>query len=107
MVSVISIHCLCAFDQIPFELDENRSHLLEADFIQTVVSLLDGYSASIPENRKEPMSLSIIDLKVVRTAFGVILNASVGYGESSPEIIPLNPHRSRINRACQVPSDIS
>lgn len=107
MVSAISIHCSSTFNQIPFELDENRSHLLEADFVQTVVSLLDGYAASIPENRKEPMSLSIIDLKVVKTAFGVILNASVGYGESSSEMLPLNPHRSRTNRACQAPSDIS
>lgn len=62
--------------------DENRSHLLEAGFPQTVLALLETYAESVnskhPSN--EPLPMSIADLKVIKTAIGVLLNASFGYG---------------------------
>lgn len=70
-------------DHASRELDGNRSCLLESDFLENVVNLLEGYVASIPQNRNQPMSLSIPDLKIVKNGIGVLLNASVGYGKSS------------------------
>ena len=55
----------------------------EAGFPQTVVALLEGYAESISPDQTSPMSISIPDLKVVRTAIGVLLNASVNYGAPS------------------------
>lgn len=61
--------------------DENRGQLLEAGLPQAMVSLLEGYAETIPpEPHSRPLPLSIADLKVVRTAIGVLLNASIGYG---------------------------
>jgi hypothetical protein len=61
--------------------DENRGHLLEAGLPQVIVSLLEGYTELIPVGAyTEPLALSIPHLKVVRTAIGVLLNASIGYG---------------------------
>ncbi|KAJ7109328.1 hypothetical protein C8R44DRAFT_802209 [Mycena epipterygia] len=60
--------------------DENRGQLLEAGLPQAVVSLLEGYSESIPDSPvATPLPLTIPHLKVVRTAIGVLLNASVNY----------------------------
>ncbi len=52
----------------------------EAGFPQTVVALLEGYAEAVSPEQTAPMSISIPDLKVVRTAIGVLLNASVNYG---------------------------
>lgn len=42
---------------------------------------MEGYTVSItPPPYKEPLSLPIPHLKVVRTAVGVLLNASIGFG---------------------------
>ncbi|KAJ7452474.1 hypothetical protein B0H11DRAFT_293903 [Mycena galericulata] len=60
--------------------DDNRSQLLDAGLPQTVVSLLEGYSESIPDPpSSEPLPLTIPHLKVVRTAIGVLLNACLNY----------------------------
>ena len=64
--------------------DENRGNLLEAGFPQTVVTLLESYSESIPPKRRltDPLQIHPEDLKIVKTAIGVILNISLGYGRS-------------------------
>ena len=61
-------------------VDENRGYLLEAGFPQTVLSLLESYAESVDPAQTEPYVISIPDLKIVRTAIGFLLNASVGYG---------------------------
>lgn len=65
--------------------DENRGNLLEAGFPQTVVTLLESYSESIPPKRRlaDPLPVHPEDLKIVKTAVGVILNISLGYGRYS------------------------
>lgn len=68
---------------IVVSLDENRGHLLEAGFPQEIVLLLEGYAGTIPKDvsfPQEPLPLSISHLKVVKTAIGVLLNATIGYG---------------------------
>ena len=63
--------------------DDNRGHLLEAGLPQAIVSLLEGYSEHVvPPLRQPPLPLSILHLKVIRTAVGVLLNASINYGRS-------------------------
>ncbi|RDB21038.1 hypothetical protein Hypma_011561 [Hypsizygus marmoreus] len=60
--------------------DENRGRLLEAELPQALVSLLEGYAESIPPPPyTKPLSISVPHLKVIRTAIGVLLNASIGY----------------------------
>ncbi|KAJ7774775.1 hypothetical protein B0H16DRAFT_1508334 [Mycena metata] len=60
--------------------DENRAQLLEAGLPQAIVSLLEGYSESIPNPpTTTPLPLSISHLKIVRTAIGVLLNVSLNY----------------------------
>jgi hypothetical protein len=55
--------------------------LLEAGVPQAIVSLLEGYAESIPtQPGSDPLPLTIPHLKVVRTAIGVLLNASIGFG---------------------------
>lgn len=69
--------------------DENRGNLLEANFPQTVVTLLESYSESIPPKRRltDPLPIHPEDLKIVKTAIGVILNISLGYGRSSTSTV--------------------
>ncbi|PCH38246.1 hypothetical protein WOLCODRAFT_130785 [Wolfiporia cocos MD-104 SS10] len=59
--------------------DENRSHLLEAGFPQTVVTMLEGYAENVRSDDTSPLPLPIPDLKVVKTSIGFLLNASIGY----------------------------
>ncbi|KAG1756831.1 uncharacterized protein EDB91DRAFT_1094661 [Suillus paluster] len=62
------------------EHDQNRGHLLEAGFPQAVVSLLEGYTDTIPEEpQMDPFPMSIAHLQVVKTAVGVLLNATLTY----------------------------
>ncbi len=60
--------------------DENRGYLLEAGFPQSVLGLLESYAESIKPAQRERYPISVPDLKVVKTAIGFLLNASVGYG---------------------------
>ncbi|KII88576.1 hypothetical protein PLICRDRAFT_54405 [Plicaturopsis crispa FD-325 SS-3] len=59
--------------------DENRGYLLEAGFPQAIVSILEGYLEDAPSVAGNPLLLSIDHLQVIKTAIGVLLNASVGY----------------------------
>ena len=68
--------------------DENRGFLLEAGFPQTVLSLLESYAESVKPAQREAYPMSIPDLKIVKTAIGFLLNASVGYGTCF--VIPFN-----------------
>jgi hypothetical protein len=65
--------------------DENRGNLLEAGFPQTVVTLLEFYSEAIPTKRRltDPLPIHPEDIKIARTAIGVILNVSLNHGSSS------------------------
>jgi hypothetical protein len=87
--------------------DENRGNLLEAGFPQTVVILLESYSESIPPKRRlaDPLPIHPEDLKIVKTAVGVILNVSLGYGRSlsltaehllNALFFPIEPVRTRL-----------
>lgn len=46
------------------------------------MTLLESYSESIPPKRRltDPLPIHPEDLKIVKTAIGVILNVSLGYG---------------------------
>ena len=48
------------------------------------MNLLESYSESIPTKRRltDPLPIHPEDLKIVKTAVGVILNISLGYGRS-------------------------
>ncbi|KAJ4488004.1 hypothetical protein J3R30DRAFT_3280675 [Lentinula aciculospora] len=71
--------------------DDNRTSLLDAGFPQTLVSLLEAYTNSIdPSSEWQPLPLSLPHLKVVRTALGVLLNASVGYDPVKVRLISLD-----------------
>lgn len=60
--------------------DENRGHLLKSGFLNALVTLLERYTDLIPADKPTDfLPLSVAHLKVVRTAIGVLLNASMGY----------------------------
>ncbi|TFK80925.1 hypothetical protein K466DRAFT_591571 [Polyporus arcularius HHB13444] len=69
--------------------DENRGFLLEAGFPQTVLSLLESYADSVKPAQREPHHISVTDLKIVKTAIGFLLNASVGYDAVKDRLISL------------------
>ncbi|KAF6765164.1 hypothetical protein DFP72DRAFT_870286 [Ephemerocybe angulata] len=70
--------------------DPNRGYILEAGLPQVIVSLLEGYAerTSSPATIV-PLDLSIAHLHVVRTAIGVLLNASLGYDAVKFRLISL------------------
>lgn len=49
----------------------------------SVVKVLEHYAETIPPISKQtvPLPLCISQLKVVKTAIGVLLNATIGYGQ--------------------------
>lgn len=54
---------------------------MEAGLPQAVVSLLEGYTDLVPAAlQTDPLPLSITHLQVIKTAVGLLLNASLGYG---------------------------
>ncbi|KAI0798080.1 hypothetical protein C8Q75DRAFT_796346 [Abortiporus biennis] len=69
--------------------DENRSSLLEAGFPQTVLSILERYADNITPSVDDPLPLSVPDIKIVKTAIGVLLNLSVGYAPVKARLISL------------------
>ncbi|KAG7452560.1 uncharacterized protein BT62DRAFT_983578 [Guyanagaster necrorhizus] len=70
--------------------DNNRGALLGAGFLQAIVSLLEGYAELIPPPpQTEPLPLSIDHLKIVRTAIGVLLNASLGFDAIKDKLISM------------------
>ena len=49
--------------------------------METVISLLEVYSDAMPNvPQRQPFPLPINHLKIVKTAVGVVLNASLGFG---------------------------
>ena len=75
---LLCVQCSCAQR---FGKDDNRSYLEEAGFLQSVVSLLEGYADQVVPDNLDPLPISLADLKIARTAIGVLLNASIGFGE--------------------------
>jgi hypothetical protein len=69
--------------------DDNRSYLEEAGFLQSVVSLLEGYADQVVTDNLDPLPLSLSDLKIVRTAIGVLLNASIGFEPVKSKLVSL------------------
>ena len=67
--------------------DQNRGNILEAGLPQAVVSLLEGYADLVPAGfQADPLPLSTPHLQVIKTAVGLLLNASLGYGVKSIRI---------------------
>ncbi|KAG8970801.1 hypothetical protein FRC03_000018 [Tulasnella sp. 419] len=58
--------------------DANRQRLLDAGYISVVSNILGSCWTHLPEN-SGTSTYSLLDLKVFKTAVGVLLNASVGY----------------------------
>ncbi|KAI0781039.1 hypothetical protein BD413DRAFT_463594 [Trametes elegans] len=69
--------------------DDNRGVLLEAGFPQSVVGLLESYAETAQPAQKEALPISIPDLKIVKTAIGFLLNASVGYDAVVDRLVAL------------------
>ena len=68
--------------QILWRLDDNRQLLLAASFPQSVVALLHRYSI-IQADASRPLSLSLMELKVLKISAGVLLNTSLYFGSFS------------------------
>lgn len=87
-------HTICDRGREFFEsknraLDPNRAQFLEAGFPQAIVSLLEGYADTLssgpqdePGPQEDPLRISVLHLQVIKTAVGVLLNASLGYGKN-------------------------
>lgn len=71
--------------------DANRGFILEAGLPQVIVeSLLEGYAEKTASpNGIVPLDVSIPHLRVIRTAIGVLLNASLGYDAIKFRLISL------------------
>ncbi|PPR03530.1 hypothetical protein CVT24_007016 [Panaeolus cyanescens] len=83
--------------------NDNRTSLLEVTFPQAVVSLLEGYADKIPlPFVGVPFALSIQHLKVVRTAVGVLLNASIGHEMVKYRLISLEAALTLIKLSASV-----
>ncbi|KAH8833794.1 hypothetical protein DL96DRAFT_1578425 [Flagelloscypha sp. PMI_526] len=60
--------------------DENRGRLLNDGMLKTILTVLNGYASKGSDMLKQqPLSLSDDELKTIRTAVGVILNATIGF----------------------------
>ncbi|KAF4614699.1 hypothetical protein D9613_003020 [Agrocybe pediades] len=83
--------------------NDNRAALLEVGFPQSVLSLLEGYAEGIPSPPLgSPLLLSISHLKVVRTAIGVLLNASIGYDPVKFRLISLEAAHTIIKLSANI-----
>ncbi|KAL5529049.1 hypothetical protein ACEPAG_5023 [Sanghuangporus baumii] len=70
--------------------DENRGHLLDVNFPETAVMLLEGYAEPLPQSpSNDPLLLSDVHLKIIRTAVGALLNLSLGYEPIQKRLIAL------------------
>lgn len=68
---------------VSFTIDVNRGRLLAAHVLETILNILKGYSDMVLNHSgsSDPASiLSLPSLKAIKTAFGVLLNASMDYG---------------------------
>lgn len=59
--------------------DENRLHLLEANVIQIILSLLEAYNERIQPSGLQTQ-LTVFEFKLIRTILGALLNASLDCG---------------------------
>jgi len=59
--------------------DENRLHLLEANVIQILLSLLEAYNEKVQPCGLRTQ-LTIFEFKLIRTILGALLNASLDCG---------------------------
>ncbi|KAF9532936.1 hypothetical protein CPB83DRAFT_784211 [Crepidotus variabilis] len=83
--------------------DDNRAVLLEAQFPQVIVSLLEGYVENIPTPFDEkPIPLSTSHLKVVRTSIGVLLNASLNFSSVKARLNSLECGLTLIKLSCAI-----
>ncbi|KAJ3545357.1 hypothetical protein NMY22_g2475 [Coprinellus aureogranulatus] len=70
--------------------DPNRGYLLDAGLPQVIVNLLEGYAERTPSPASVvPLDLTVSHLHVIRTAIGVLLNASLGYDAVKFRLISL------------------
>lgn len=61
--------------------DENRARLLEDGVLTSIVAILGGYANKVTfKSQSPPLPLDYDHLKTIRTAIGVLLNASIGFG---------------------------
>lgn len=81
--SLSSEHCAST-------LDVNRGRLLSGGYPQAVLSILQSYSDLLLQNQSQTSPgtdcasiLTVGDLKIIKTGFGVLLNASMDYSEAS------------------------
>lgn len=59
--------------------DRNRQSLLDAGVVSSVLAMLNAYWRKI--STTDSSRLPIDDLRLIKTSIGVLLNASLGYGE--------------------------
>ncbi|KAF8590562.1 hypothetical protein K439DRAFT_1403733 [Ramaria rubella] len=69
--------------------DDNRQLLLAANFPQSVVALLQRYSPT-RKDASQPLSLSLMELKILKTSAGVLLNASLQFDPIRDYLIVAN-----------------
>ncbi|KAL5511837.1 hypothetical protein ACEPAH_5055 [Sanghuangporus vaninii] len=70
--------------------DENRGHLLDVNFPETAVMLLEGYAELLPQSpSSDPLPLSDVHLKIIRIAVGALVNLSLGYEPIQKRLISL------------------
>ncbi|KAF7966291.1 hypothetical protein HWV62_39207 [Athelia sp. TMB] len=84
---------------------ENRGHLLEAGFPQEVVSLLEGYVSTIPDDfsfLREPLPLTTAHLKIIKTAIGALLNAVIGSDAVRSRLTSLDAAKTMLQLAVAI-----
>ncbi|KAL1746374.1 hypothetical protein HDZ31DRAFT_62274 [Schizophyllum fasciatum] len=83
--------------------DENRNHIYEAGLLQAVLTLLEGYAESLPKPPyTKAYAIPIPHLKVVRTAVGALLNASLGYDVVQTRLRSLQTHMTLVKLAIAI-----
>ena len=77
-------------NRLTFISDANRGRLLAAEYPQIVLEILESYQLRLSESQQShggcdydgaPI-LTLDDLKIIKTAFGALLNASMDYSTS-------------------------
>ncbi|KAI5900352.1 uncharacterized protein SCHCODRAFT_02607671 [Schizophyllum commune H4-8] len=83
--------------------DENRNHIYEAGLLQAVLTLLEGYAESLPKPPyTKAYAIPIPHLKVIRTAVGALLNASLGYEPVQTRLRSLQAHMTLVKLAIAI-----
>lgn len=72
--------------------DVNRQRLLDVGYTNAVLTILKAYWRAVgqPSEKGEAPTpadnVTISDLKLIKTSVGVLLNASMGFGELLPDL---------------------